>query len=462
MATIQKRGSTYRIRVSCGYDNAGKQLIKSITWKPEPGMTKRQIEKELERQKVLFEERCRNGQVLDGSISFSDFVEMWLSDYAEKQLRAKTLARYRSMLPRIVMAIGHMKLEHIQPHHLVALYDNLSEEGIRKDTKYHSLVNFENILQEHELTKSGLAKRCNVSVAVINSILAGKNISKNSAEQIAKALYKKVDQLFFAVDHQKTLSSKTVLHHHRLISSILNIAVQWQIIFSNPCERVKPPKVEHKEAKFLDEIQTAKMLELLQQEDIQHRTMIQLLLYTGFRRGELCGLEWPDVDFDNRVITVRRSSLYLPGKGIFEDETKNRTSQRSIKVPYVVINLLREYRLWQNKQRLKLGDQWQRSNRLFTTWNGKPIHPDSVTSWFHDFIKRNDLPEVSIHSLRHTNATLQICGGVPLPTVASRLGHSSTTTTTKIYIHAIRSADEAAADTLENLLSPTKNRAKSG
>jgi len=237
------------------------------------------------------------------------------------------------------------------------------------------------------------------------------------------------------------LSSKTVLHHHRLISSILNIAVQWQIIFSNPCERVKPPKVEHKEAKFLDEIQTAKMLELLQQEDIQHRTMIQLLLYTGFRRGELCGLEWPDVDFDNRVITVRRSSLYLPGKGIFEDETKNRTSQRSIKVPYVVINLLREYRLWQNKQRLKLGDQWQRSNRLFTTWNGKPIHPDSVTSWFHDFIKRNDLPEVSIHSLRHTNATLQICGGVPLPTVASRLGHSSTTTTTKIYIHAIRSAD---------------------
>ena len=164
------------------------------------------------------------------------------------------------------------------------------------------------------MTKTDLAKQANVSISVIDSLTKEKNVSQKSAEQVAGALHCKLNQLFSPVDQQKTLSGKTVLHHHRLISSILNIAVQWQIIFSNPCERVKPPKVEQKEAKFLDEVQTANMLELLQKEDIQHRTMIQLLLYTGFRRGELCGLEWSDIDFENRVITVRRSSLYLPGK----------------------------------------------------------------------------------------------------------------------------------------------------
>ena len=86
----------------------------------------------------------------------------------------------------------------------------------------------------------------------------------------------------------KGLTNKTIKHHHRLISSILNQAVYWQVIPSNPAERVKPPKVERTEAKYLDEIQTAKLLELLEKEEIHHRTMIKLFLYSGFRRGELC------------------------------------------------------------------------------------------------------------------------------------------------------------------------------
>ncbi|MGN0499206.1 MAG: tyrosine-type recombinase/integrase [Acutalibacteraceae bacterium] len=89
-----------------------------------------------------------------------------------------------------------------------------------------------------------------------------------------------------------------------------------------------------------------------------------------------------------------------------------------------------------------------------------PLHPDRLTSWFSKFVKAHSdvLPPISIHSLRHTNATLQIAGGVPLTTVAKRLGHADTVTTSKIYAHAIKSADEAAAVTLENLLTPNKNR----
>ena len=84
MATIKQRGDSYKITVSCGYDLNGKQIRRHLTWTPEPGMTKRQLQKELDRQAVLFEEKCRNGQVLDGNIKFAEFAEKWFTDYAEK------------------------------------------------------------------------------------------------------------------------------------------------------------------------------------------------------------------------------------------------------------------------------------------------------------------------------------------------------------------------------------------
>ena len=252
----------------------------------------------------------------------------------------------------------------------------------------------------------------------------------------------------------RRLSAKTILHHHRLISVILQTAVEWQVLFSNPCDRVKPPRVEHKEARYLDEKQAMEVMQALESEDIQNRTIIKVLLYTGMRRGELCGLTWADIDFEKSIIHIQRSSLYLADKGIFEDETKNTTSRRSIKVPTDAMRALQLFQEWQNQQIYLLGDQWQASGRVFTSWNGAPIHPDTISGWFSHFIEKHNLPDISLHSLRHTNATLLIAAGTNLQTVAARLGHSSINTTAKIYAHAIQAADAAAADTLQDLLNP--------
>ena len=124
MATITKRGNSYRITVSCGYDLNGKQLRRTMTWAPPEGMTKRQAEKELDRQAVLFEEKCRTGQVLDGNIKFADFAEKWFKDYAEKQLRPTTLRSYRQIVARINAAIGHIRLDKLQPAHIISFYNN--------------------------------------------------------------------------------------------------------------------------------------------------------------------------------------------------------------------------------------------------------------------------------------------------------------------------------------------------
>ena len=80
------------------------------------------------------------------------------------------------------------------------------------------------------------------------------------------------------------------------------------------------------------------------------------------------------------------------------------------------------------------------------------MHPDSVTGWFKKFVRRNNLPDISPHSLRHTNASLLIASGANIRTVANRLGHAQTSTTTDIYAHAIKTADAIASDILETKL----------
>jgi len=236
--------------------------------------------------------------------------------------------------------------------------------------------------------------------------------------------------------------------------------VDDQSLLSNPAKRVRPPHSTHVEAPYLDEVEAARMIELLENEPIQYKTMVLLLLYSGMRRGELCGLEWSDVDFENHLISIRRTSQYLPGKGIYVKGTKTASSVRTIKLPTVAIDLLREYHKWQTLQRLSIGDQWVDCDRIYTSWNGRPAHPDTLTAWFEGFLKRTDLPQIHIHSLRHTNATLMIAGGEDIRTVSQRLGHAQVTTTVNTYTHAIQSASAKAAETLENILDPLKKGTK--
>ena len=461
MATVEKRGDSFRIIASAGYARDGKQIRKRMTWTPAPGMTQRQIEKELDRQSVLFEERVKNGQYIDSNIRFADYTDLWLKNYGEKQLAPKTLSRYKALLVRINAALGNMRLDKLQPHHITEFLDNLEEEGIKETATYKATVDLRAILKKRGMTRQDIANAAGIGINTVYVACRGKSVSRETAEKLCKALNLKFEKAFVAPKGNEKLSEKTVLHHYRLISCILNSAVMDdQIILTNPAARVRPPHCERKEALYLDEIQAAHLLELLESEPMQYKTAVTLLLYSGMRRGELLGLEWPDIDFENCTVSISRTSQYLPGKGIFTKEPKTKTSTRVIKLSDDAIALLRKYRIWQNQQRLALGDQWQKTDRLFTAWNGAPMHPDVLSGWFEDFVKRTDLPQgLHLHSLRHTNATLMIAGGEDVLTVSRRLGHAQASTTTNIYGHAIQAANAKAAETLQNILKPLSKKA---
>ena len=284
-----------------------------------------------------------------------------------------------------------------------------------------------------------------------------------------------VDKLFTL--HQKNggLSEKTINHHRRLICEILTQAVRDRIIPFNVADRdhMKPIKVEAKEAVFLDDEQALRVLESLESEQLKWKTAMYLLIFSGMRRGELMGLEWGDIDFDNHVIHIRRTSQYVPPWGIITKPPKNKTSFRTIKLSKMIFDLLEEYHNKWLQFKDSLGTEWKDNieiknvdgttrtvpnDRLFIQDDSTPMHPDSITDWTRNFIVRHHLPHFSSHSLRHTHATLLIAEGVPLPIVSRRLGHSSLTTTTKTYVHAIQAADEIASTVIDDKLNFKKRQ----
>lgn len=453
MASITKRGKTYRIKAFVGYDTNGKQQVRTMTYTPAEGMSERQAEKEAQRQAFIFEERIKNGLLADGKTKFSDFADYWLRIYAEPKLKAKTIIRYKGLLKRINLAIGHIPLNKIMPAHLMEFYNALKSET-PENAVYRCKVDFKKYLKEKKMSQVALSCKTSLSLSTISNIIKGKNVSAETANVVSAALNVPLQVLFVLQNPQKRLSSYTIVHYHRLISDILGIAVKWQYIPYNPCSRVDPPKGKTEEIVYLDEYQSKHLMELLQKEKSIYRRAISLLLLTGMRRGELLGLEWKDVDFDAKTIYVHQTSQYLPSQGIYDETPKTKSSKRLIMISPQVISVLREQLEWQQRQFHTAPDRWHNSGRIITDEHGAPMHPDRLTRWFRKFVKKTDLPtDLHLHSLRHTYATLCIANGVPITAVSSQLGHANVAITAKIYAHAIKSAEIAAADKIGGLFS---------
>ncbi len=483
MASIRQRGkNSYQIIVSNGYDSKGTKLTKTKTVTREEGYTDKQWDKELRKLALEFEREVEKGTYLDGSkLTFAELSEKWLHDYAEKNLEETTLDNYREMLSkRILPAIGHIKLNKLQPTQLLEFYNNLQEPGMRLDYKYTAKKEFLDLMVN--TTFQRVSELSNVQPETISNLVKGKRCMSATIDKICAALEIKKDKYFQVQDSGKTLSVERIKHHHKTISTILTEAVHWQLIESNPAERVRLPKAEKKEAKAYDEDQAEKLLSLIENEEIKYKLAIHIVLFTGCRLSELCGLEWSDIDTTNKTIRFRQASRYTKSKGVYTKRPKTESSDRTISISKSLIKLINEYKLWQNGEKAKLQgtyespDQenrdcnvtdslWEENNRLFTQWNGKPIFPNTPSHWFKKILKKYNMPTLKFHELRHTNASLLIANNVDVRTVSKRLGHARTSITTDIYSHALRRPDKEAAEKLDNLFNkdkkePTKRKKK--
>jgi len=247
------------------------------------------------------------------------------------------------------------------------------------------------------------------------------------------------------------LSPKTILEHHRLIHTVLEQAVKESLIPFNPADRVTLPKVEKKEVNYFQPEQIADIREALESEPLKWKMLTHMLLITGARRGEILGLKWNKVDFDNNRIFIDNNILYTPDRGIYEDTPKTKQSMRYISLPEETMLLLREYRDWQIREMFRLGAYYNRKDFVFSQDNGEPMHPDSVTDWLNKFSKRHNLPHINPHAFRHTMASMLYFNNVDSVSISKRLGHAQVSTTANIYAHVMEEADAKNAEILSEV-----------
>ena len=179
---------------------------------------------------------------------------------------------------------------------------------------------------------------------------------------------------------------------------------------------------------------------------------------------------WKDIGYEHCTIDIMRASLYTPktvkgsgemthqGKGIYTDPPKTRGSIRTLKLPEFIIDMLREYRQWQDHQQEALGDQWQDYDRLFTMFDGKPMSPSTPSNWLKQFQKQHNLRVVTPHSFRHLNASILIYGNLDAKTVSAALGHCNVTTTLDIYTYEFNKAQARTSDAITNALNFHPNK----
>ena len=385
MATIKKRGDSYLIRVSCGYDVNGKHKEQSMTWKPDEGMTKKQIEKELNRQAVMFEESVNHG-FKTSAMKFQELAEEWFENYAKNALRSTTYERMLQLTQRVYPAIGHLRIDKITARHLQGFVNSLAKEGANEKT-------------------------------------------------------------------DKPLASKTIRHNLSFISDVFRYAVRMDLVSDNPCRKVTIPKGEVKEKPIYSQEEIAQLLTAINGEDTKYRAFFYLIAYSGFRRSEMLGLEWKDIDFKNNIISIKRTSNYTSERGIYTDTTKTKRSKRVLKISPYIMGILKELKDEQDEEALRLGDKWVESDRLFVEWNGEPMNNQTPYGWLKEFCEKNDMPFYGIHSFRHFAASALISSGLDVVTVSGALGHCNSGTTLNVYAHMFQTTQARVAQTMDGAFS---------
>ena len=403
MASIRKRGNTYQITVSNGRNAAGKQILETATFTPDPARTEKQNEKALQIFALEFEQKVKSGKYLDGEkITFKDFVTTWKRDYALPHLEKSTLDIHTKALDvHIIPAIGHLKLARIQPQHLNKLYNTMLQE--RKDGKEGGYS----------------AATIHRTHAVISGIM-----SKARQWNIIQ------DNPCDRVEPPKPAEREEGVHFFTLDET----------------------------GRFLDAVEAEIRAEKVKE---QFRLLFQLAITCGLRRGELVALEWSDLDFNTGTVSISKAIGTDHGRA-YKKGPKSRRGFRVVSVPAYVMEIAREYQINQMKYRLSLGTYWQGSNYVFIQDNGRRMDPSTPNRVFKKIVKRYNaaaapdlkLPEdITLHGLRHTSATLLIGEGVDPRTVSGRLGHAQTSTTLNIYAHQLQEVDRKAAEKMENIIS---------
>lgn len=464
MATIIKRdgkkGVSYKIQVAVKDVGLGKMVTKSTTWKPQKGMT----EKEIETACTVFAESFEK-QVIDSfktaeedkgnvNITFRALAEKWL-ERATKIYGCSYEGNASIALEKVLPMIGGYKVKDITASIVQSVFDRI--DGLKKKVEsIYPKKHIKDILARQNISFVWLRRETELNDASLSLVFNGKRVGRKFAEMFAEVCGMNIDRLFDIEVHEENYAQTTLKRFKCVIYNVLAYAVRLCIVDRNyaSSEYVDMGKLKPKEINCMNEEELQKFYNaLINVDNIQWRVAVLTVLMTGMRRGELCGLNWDDIDLDAAKISVKRSYSESPRHGVILKEPKTVKSKRTFAIPDLLVKSLSEYKEWYEQQRELWGDRWIDSGSVFIQRDGKRVHPANIKMWVTKTCILAGIKHFSVHSLRHTNISLQIMAGVPIVTVAGRAGHSRTSTTTDTYAYYVQSSDKSAAQTLNSIFS---------
>lgn len=408
------------ILVSLGRDAQDRQLFERITYKPK-AKTPRAIEKEVNQFARDFEDRVKNGQYYDGEkITFRSFAETWRKDWAESHLTKSVLEGYVDTLERhIFPEIGNLIISKITPLRCQDIIRKLEKAGKKPKTVKRIFTAMRSVFV--------YAYRMNI-------------IEENPCDRC----------------ELPRETADTSLHYFTLEQAkrFLSVALTQEYKHTFKAH-TSHNKITKEEMKISEYQQTTKI-------STQFRALFTLAVIGGFRRGELLGLTWSDIDETNQTISINKA-LANTKDGQIIKEPKTKKSIRLVTMPIECFDLLADWKAEQRQKAQDMGSAWKGKrgteyddNFVFIQDNGLPMNLYTPTHKFQEVIEMYNgtvdeddrLPVIRFHDLRHTSATLLLSENVDIATISHRLGHSRPSITLDVYSHSLMTKDITASKTL--------------
>ncbi|MBR4554104.1 MAG: site-specific integrase [Ruminococcus sp.] len=304
-------------------------------------MSEKQIEKEVQRQAVMFEEACSHGMI-SGCVKFETFAEQWFEEYANLNHKDTTLMRERNLSRRTYKGIGHLRMDKITAYDVQMFINSLAKSGTHYKT--------------------------------------GKGLS-----------YKTI---------RHHLNFVSTIFDYAIKLDMLTTNPCKKVTIPKRLDTGDPTG---KEKRIYTKEQAKEFLKILSESDMMYRVYFTLCMFTGCRRAELLGLEWHDFDYEQQIVRIVRTSNYSKDRGMYTDTPKTVKSNRIIALPPEIIELVKEFQSQREEYIRNMGNKWQPTERLFTCQDGHPMHSNTPYNWLKRLCDRNNFPFYGIHTFRHIN-----------------------------------------------------------
>ena len=311
-------------------------------------------------------------------------------------------------------------------------YENMVKKGIRPKT----LQGYANML-----------KLINPHIGQIEIRELTKKHIRDYIEELQKPYYTKTGI-------EKHRSARTINDYYRTISAVLSYACEMDYLEDNICTQkgIRIPKQTNRKNRSIPPDVLKGYVKAIDSAPILDKVFFFLALNTGARAGEILGLKWSDIDFDNYAITISDNCQYITGKGIIYVTPKTESSERKLQLQNAddLFTMLRQLRVHQMENQLAAGEHWgsactnsDSKGRLFLNEIGAPIHPDTPRKNIQKIGRKAGLPKITVHQLRHTFVSYAIANHEPITNISAFAGHANSRVTEQCYAHEIKQAEDA-------------------